>query len=211
MSLFASITGGMNTGETKFDTGPIADYLTADAVIQSDHPEIIATAKSIITDGSSELEKIQALFEWVRDEISHSADADRPEVTCSSIEVLQLRTGACYAKSHLLAALLRSQDIPCGFCYQTFEADGVSDLVHGLNGVFLSETKTWIRFDPRGNAHGCSSPALFDLSNENARLAFPEFDFLDRKIYASPLENVLTKLRQHTERSHLWKDLPRAP
>lgn len=39
-------------------------------------------------------------------------------VTCSASDVLQHRSGICYAKSNLLAALLRKEGIPTRFCYQ---------------------------------------------------------------------------------------------
>ena len=45
-------------------------------------------------------------FTWVRDEIQHSVDFRRDEVTCRASDVLAARTGFCYSKSHLLAALL---------------------------------------------------------------------------------------------------------
>jgi len=36
-------------------------------------------------------------------------------VTCKASDVLIYGTGYCYAKSHLLAALLRANAIPAGF------------------------------------------------------------------------------------------------
>jgi transglutaminase-like putative cysteine protease len=188
-----------------------SDYLGADPVVQSDHPRIKAAAKAIAAHCATPLETIKALFEWVRDDVSHSNDAGRPEVTCTSLEVLDALTGACYAKSHLLTALLRSQGIPCGFCYQVNTDEGFEGTLHGLNALYLQETKNWIRLDPRGNTSGCRSPAVLDLSNEDARLAFPELPFLDNKIHAAPLPEVVHKLKEHEHRNDLWKDLPQAP
>ncbi len=75
----------------------------------------------------------------VRDNVSHTRDASREEVTCAASEVLAAGTGICYAKSHLLAALLRAVGIPAGFCYQVYhEPLHVSDskiALHGLVGV----------------------------------------------------------------------------
>lgn len=65
-------------------------------------------------EGQSEIEKAKTAFEFVRDEISHSWDIQSTIVTCKASEVLQYS----YAKANLLAALLRSQGIPTGFCYQ---------------------------------------------------------------------------------------------
>ncbi len=57
-------------------------------------------------------------FEFVRDEVRHSWDFKENPVTCHASEVLRHRTGYCYAKTHLLAALLRANRIPAGLCYQ---------------------------------------------------------------------------------------------
>ncbi|MBL0716467.1 MAG: transglutaminase family protein [Desulfosarcina sp.] len=67
-------------------------------------------------------------------------------------------TGYCYSKSHLLAALLRANDIPAGLCYQRLT---VSDnkppfCIHGLNAVYL-EQHGWYRLDARGNKSGVTA------------------------------------------------------
>jgi transglutaminase-like putative cysteine protease len=66
--------------------------------------------------------------------------------------VLLHRTGYCYAKSHLLAALLRASGLPAGFCYQRLSLDGIGPpyTLHGFNGVCLPEFG-WYRVDARGN------------------------------------------------------------
>ncbi|MEO1299659.1 MAG: transglutaminase-like domain-containing protein, partial [Cyanobacteria bacterium J06636_16] len=81
---------------------------------------ILDIARSLAS-GAQTVEAIaQACFEWVRDEIHHSVDYQLNPVTCRASEVLQHKTGYCYAKSHLLAALLRANHIPTGFCCQRF-------------------------------------------------------------------------------------------
>src|SRR5262245_37511061 len=76
-------------------------------------------------------------FEFVRDEIQHSGDAQSGPATCVASEVLAHRTGYCYAKSHLLAALLRANGIPAGFCYQRLSIDdtGPPFSLHGFNAI----------------------------------------------------------------------------
>ncbi len=49
-------------------------------------------------------------FRWVRDNIRHSGDCHDDVVTLSASDVLLHGTGLCYAKSHLLAALLRANE-----------------------------------------------------------------------------------------------------
>ena len=87
-----------------------------------------------------------------RDEIQHCMDFRRLEVTCRASEVLEAGTGFCYAKSHLLAALLRANSIPAGFCYQRLSIDGVWPpfSLHGFNAVWLPDFG-WYRIDARGN------------------------------------------------------------
>nr|WP_320193052.1 transglutaminase family protein [uncultured Desulfobacter sp.] len=66
--------------------------------------------------------------------------------------VLKYKTGYCYAKSHLLAALLRACNIPAGLCYQrlTIANNKAPFCLHGLNAVYL-QRHGWYRIDSRGN------------------------------------------------------------
>ena len=189
------------------ESTPIEPYLRATPIVDANHPDIVSMGLSLTESAESETEKVRRLFEWVRDEITHSRDASLNVVTCAAAEVLQSRTGLCYAKAHLLAALLRSIGIPCGFCYQTFDADGS---LHGLNGIYLSEAKKWIRLDPRGNTSGAARPARFDLSEERNRLAFPADPFLDDCVYAEPLPHIVQALHSHRALVSLWNRLPKA-
>lgn len=104
------------------------------------------------------------------DEIRHSWDHRLNPVTCSASTVLEHGTGYCYAKSHLLAALLRANGIPAGLCHQ---CPGIADgrppyCLHGLNAVHLAG-HGWYRIDARGNKPGID--AQFTPPVE--RLPFP--------------------------------------
>ncbi|MGA9085354.1 MAG: transglutaminase domain-containing protein [Methanoregula sp.] len=82
----------------------------------------------------------------------HSWDYKANPVTLSASAVLERKTGYCFAKSHLLAALLRANAIPAGLCYQRLKnhADvGPAFYLHGLNAVWLEEYG-WYRADARG-------------------------------------------------------------
>jgi len=136
-------------------------------------------------------------FEFVRDAIQHSWDFQRNPVTCKASNVLKHGTGYCYAKSHLLAALLRANGIPAGLCYQrlTISDDKPPFSLHGLNAVFLEEF-CWYRVDARGNKPGVD--AQFCPPGE--KLAFPiitegEANFPD--IYAEPLPVVVQALTEN--------------
>src|SRR5262245_23707764 len=102
-----------------------ADYLLSSDIIDWHHPEIRALASSLAGTEQEPANIAQRCFEWVRDEIQHCMDFCRTEGTCAASEVLQHGTGFCYAKSHLLAALLRANNVPTGFSYQRLSFDGV--------------------------------------------------------------------------------------
>lgn len=137
----------------------------------------------------SEIEKIQIAFQYVRDEIAHSWDIQSETVTCTATEVLEHKQGICYAKSNLLAALLRSQGIPTGFCYQRlmlFDKPEKGYSLHALNAVFIQSLNKWIRLDARGNKKGVN--AQFSITEEKlAFLVNEKFNEMDYPtIYVAP-------------------------
>ena len=189
----------------------IEEYLKEDDVIDYSNDIIAQLANSLFQKADSEIEYIEAAYEYVRDNISHSADINRDIITCTASEVLRAEHGICFAKSHLLAALLRCKSIPTGFCYQKLILDDETAPVliyHGLNGVYIKEYKKWIRLDARGNKEGVN--AQFSIDKE--QLAFPirlekgEEDGFT--VYPNPDMKILEKLREHKTRTELWNDLP---
>lgn len=155
--------------------------------------------------------KARAIFEWVRDFIPHTKDIGGDVVTCSAIDVLGQGTGICFAKSHLVAAMMRLEGIHCGFCYQIFENDIADDgdamALHGLNAVFLKTSSKWHRIDPRGNRDDICG----EFSIEEEVLAFPEMEFMDDCIYAQPLKIVTNGLNKAKDIKSLWPNLPSIP
>jgi transglutaminase-like putative cysteine protease len=131
------------------------EYLQATEVIDWQDPAVLELAQHIASGHQTPDLIAKACFEWVRDEIRHSFDYQMNPVTYRASEVLQYRTGYCYAKSHLLAALLRANRIPSGFCYQRLSIDdkGAPYSLHGFNAIYLSEVG-WYRVDARGNRKG---------------------------------------------------------
>ncbi len=183
-------------------------YLEATAVVDWDQPEVIALARTLAKGRDDPVAVARRCFEWVRDEIKHSGDFGLEPVTCSASQVLLHRTGLCYAKSHLLAALLRANAIPAGLCYQRLSLDGVGPpfCLHGFNAVHLSGTG-WYRADARGDKPGVAT--AFDPPLE--RLAFaPQLDgeatFDD--IWSSPLPCVVEALTRHGSCAQLLSNLP---
>ena len=91
-------------------------YLAPSPCIDFHAPNIQAQARALAGLAASRDDLIRRCFEFVRDEIRHSADFQLNPVTCRASDVLTHRTGYCYAKSHLLAALLRANGVPAGLC-----------------------------------------------------------------------------------------------
>lgn len=123
-------------------TEHIEEYIKEDEIIDYSNEMIVKLAEELYEQSGNETEYIRAAYEYVRDHISHSADINEDIITCSASEVLKEGHGICFAKSHLLAALLRYKSIPTGFCYQKLILDDETAPVliyHGLNGVYMKE------------------------------------------------------------------------
>ncbi|WP_189263538.1 transglutaminase domain-containing protein [Streptomyces fuscichromogenes] len=189
-------------------TADLSAYLAADEVIDHHHPVLRETAARLWAGVDDSYGYARAAYEFVRDAIPHSADADDPRVTWRASDVLESRTGICHAKAHALAALLRAEDIPTALCYQRLAHDGGGHAVHGL--VAVRFRGAWHRQDPRGNKPGVD--ARFSLDGE--RLAWvpdPRSNEMDYPVlYAEPHPVVLGALRAAPDRAHLWTTLPTA-
>jgi transglutaminase-like putative cysteine protease len=134
------------------------EFLRATEIIDSAHPTIVATAAEIAGEARDDEEVAGRCFRWVRDFVRHSSDHPIPVVTCTASDVLRHRVGFCYAKSHLLAALLRARGIPAALCYQrlAYDAPASGFFLHGLVAVHL-QRYGWYRIDPRGGRPGISA------------------------------------------------------
>lgn len=181
-------------------------YLASCDVIDSAAPAIVDCAERLA--GPNEAQTAKACFEFVRDTIRHSADYELNPVTCRASDVLQHQTGYCYAKSHLLCALLRANKIPAGLCYQRLSIDGLGSpfCLHGLNAVYLEEFG-WYRIDARGN----KADIVARFSPPVEQLAFQisvagEQDFPE--IWKRPQASVTSCLREYDDWRDVYRNLP---
>jgi transglutaminase-like putative cysteine protease len=124
-------------------------FLRATDVIDFGHPAVRALAAELAADDP--VETARRAFEWVRDRIVHTDDRPADVVPCAASEVLAAGTGFCYAKCHLLAALLRANGVPAALAYQRL-ASGDGFVLHGL--VACGLPSGWYLCDPRGNNPG---------------------------------------------------------
>ncbi len=183
-------------------------YLESSKYIDWKSPNILTLAEELAKGKDSEISIAKACFEWVRDNIKHSADYKLNPITCKASDVLNKGTGYCYAKSHLLAALFRANKIASGLCYQRLSVyeNGAPYCLHGLNAVYL-KNMGWYRIDARGNKAGVDSqftPPLeklaFTITEEN------ESDF--REIWHTPLPIVIEVLEKYNTYSEVLENLP---
>jgi transglutaminase-like putative cysteine protease len=183
-------------------------YLTSSECIDWHHRDVAQKAAELAEGCSSEEALARKCFEFVRDSIKHSGDFKLNPVTCRASDVLRQGTGYCYAKSHLLAALLRANGIPTGLCYQRLAvgSEGPPFCLHGLNALYLQQYG-WYRVDPRGNKPGVE--AAFSPPTE--RLAFPiltKGETLLPEIWPEPMPMVVAILTHCTTVEQVADNLP---
>lgn len=188
----------------------LSEYLKPSEIIDFGTQEIVDCANSLVQGLNDEILISKRIYEFVRDKIHHSFDIKGKVITCKASDVLIHGQGICYAKSHLLTALLRYLGIPTGFSYQKliFSDENPSIVLHALNAIYLKEMDKWIRLDSRGNKEGVN--AQFSLEEE--MLAFPvrsELGEVDIKtVYADPNVNVVLALQKSKTLEELEKNLP---
>ncbi len=188
------------------------DYLAEiPPFIRFDTPLVAQTIDKIKKTTSDKKEQAKMAFEIARDDIQHSFDTKSKRITIGAEEALEYKDGICFAKSHVLATLLRGLGIPSGFCYQRVLRDGKTvesgHALHGLNAVYFDDTG-WFRVDPRGNKPGIDSQFRWDKE----QLAYPirsEFDEVDYpQIYTKPLESVLESMQESEDCGALFFNRP---
>ncbi len=182
-------------------------YLEVSTYIDWQHADVFELSQSLAKNCTDKYDIIRNCFEFVRDEIKHSWDYQQNPVTCKSSEVLKYGTGYCYAKSHLLASLLRANNIPTGLCYQRLTIDDKPPFcLHGLNAVYL-ENFGWYRLDARGNKQGI----MADFCPPIEKLAYStridgEIDLPE--IWSKPLPIVIEVLSKYNTYQEVAENLP---
>lgn len=183
-------------------------FLASSEIIDFTHPNVAAKARELASECVSDVEIAKRCFEFVRDEIRHTGDAGEGRSTLKASEVLEQAQGWCYAKSILLAALLRANGIPTALCYQRLSCGEYIEgkhCLHGLNAVYLKEYG-WYRIDARGNKEGVD--AQFNPPYE--KLAFSlgdgEYDLPER--YAEPLEVIVSALKTRKNYAEMVNHFP---
>ncbi len=183
-------------------------YLANSEYINWHHPLVAAKAGELSRGCLDDVEIARRCYEFVRDEIRHSMDFKLNPVTCKASDVLLYGTGYCYAKSHLLAALLRASGIPAGLCYQRLlvETNGERYSLHGLNAVYLRDFG-WYRMDARSNKDGVQAEFCPPVEKLTFSIVEPgEADLPE--IWAEPLPAVAKVLIESATWQEVYDNLP---
>jgi len=184
------------------------NYLKETEIINYSDSSIQALATSLARGCKTDEEIAKHCFLYVRDQIQHSGDYKDDITTYKASDILKHGTGWCYAKSILLAALLRANNIPTAFCYQRLScSEYVKDVycLHGLNAIYLEEFG-WYKVDARGNKEGVN--AEFKPPHEQLafKLAAYEYDLND--LLEDPMPEVLEALKTYTTYEEMIHNFP---
>lgn len=183
-------------------------FLKASELVDFHMPNIQALASELAEGLSSDEQIAKKCFLYVRDEIRHSGDYKDEITTYKASDVLKHKTGWCYAKSILLAALLRANNIPTGFCYQRLScSEYVEDIycLHGLNTIYL-KSYGWYRVDARGNKEGVD--AQFTPPTEKLAFELQENEVDLPEIYDEPLDVVVKALKKYKTYDEMIHNFP---
>jgi len=191
-----------------FDSYFMEKFLEKTNIIDYQNKEIQSLAKDLSSNCKNNIEIAKNCFEYVRDNIRHSGDYKDNITTCKASDVLKYKTGWCYAKSHLLASLLRANNIPVGFCYQRLSCSEYKEdiyCLHGLNAIYLKDYG-WYRVDARGNKEGVD--AQFNPPIEKLAFELQKNEFDLPKIYEKPFEVVVQTLEKYKTYDEMINNFP---
>jgi transglutaminase-like putative cysteine protease len=195
------------------ESDDLGRYLEDTITIDWQTPTVMECAQGLLADVTNPEERLRRLFVFVRDEVAHSLDVSPERVTCRASEVLKEGHGLCYAKSHLLAALLRIAGLPSGFAYvRMADAERRGRFVlHGVNAVRWPATAEWIFLDASGRKGGprteCRLSPPFSLAawpDPEAGEGFLPF------VYRRPGKRVMDLLERAPDFATVIRNLPDA-
>lgn len=193
------------------ESDDLGRYLEDTITIDWQTPMISRTAAKLLDSVPEPEARVRSLFDFVRDEIDHSLDVKTDLQTCRASEVLKEKTGLCYAKSHLLAGLMRYAGFPTGFCYvRLADAERVGRFVlHGFNAVYWPKSQSWIYLDARGNSAEIDTVCRFEAPWSLA--SWPDAEkgegFLPF-IYKRPAKRIIDLLERAPSFAAVCRNLP---
>ena len=177
-------------------------YLCETEYIDFGNPLIKEKVNELRKEAMNSMDYMKRAYLFVRDEIVHTWDAKETIVSKKASDVLRNKTGICWTKSCLLAALLRANGIPAGISYQKLtradEDAREGYIIHALNTVYISELDRWIRLDARGNKENVQA----EFSIDQEKLAFivrPKLGEIDYHDNHPDLDKRLCKILEESK------------
>ena len=187
-------------------------FLCEDEYIDYSSQNIIEKSNELFVDKHSIYDKVKIAFEFIQNEIPHSSTIPNPIITSRASSVLKYKTGICHSKANLLAALLRLQNIPTGFCYQHItlaEDDSKGYALHCFNAIYINNN--WLKIDASNIIDGGNVPFSGDkpiFVYEN-RAEYDEYYF--DGIWATADMKVMKLLEKAKNRNELFDRFPEFP
>lgn len=131
------------------ESDDLGRYLEDTITIDWQTPIVSERATALLAGCDTPEARVEALFRFVRDEIADAVETPDAPLACSASQVLHAGAGLDYAKSHLLAALLRFAGVPTGFCYARLvdpEHPG-RFVLRGSNAIWWAPGACWVPLD----------------------------------------------------------------
>jgi len=195
--------------QTVWGTDTMRNFLQESKYVDFAAPIVIEKARTLFNNNFDAMQKARVAYGFVRDNIQHSFDINAKVITTKASDVLLHSTGICHAKANLLTALLRSQGIPSGFCFQRITRvgdDSKGYCVHCYNAAWLDGH--WVKLDARGNTNGKN--AQFSLGEPI--LAFPcrsqYQEYFWPGIYANSHAETMNVLERAVSLQDVLENLP---
>jgi len=133
------------------------DYLSPSEQVQSLHPDIAATAQSLMDEVQTEFDAVQHILSWIVDKVRYVT----PPAQYDALFTYEKGRGNCQNFSHLAAAMMRSVGIPVRIVngvtlnqpYTMTSAEGeftfkMGQGRHSWIEVYFPDLK-WVPFDPQ--------------------------------------------------------------
>ena len=139
---------------------PAAEYLQPNALIESDHPEIAALARTVAGDETDPWRAALRLTEWVAENLS----LDLGVVMAPASELVRDRRATCVGYATLLATLARARGIPSRVAMGMVYYGGIFG-GHAWTEVWADGR--WLPLDAAVYAPGVASAARFAVDESS--------------------------------------------
>lgn len=186
-----------NTSGTKYATAystsvtmklrdPFLPFLYSNQYVNfTDTSATVAKGKEITKGKTTDLAKVEAIFNWVTSNFTYDYDlaANPPTGYLPDVDkVLASKKGICFDYSAVMAAMLRSQGIPCklviGYAGKIYHAwiDVYIQGVGWVKNAIYFDGKNWTLMDPTFVSTGKGSSSIMKYvttsSNYSAKYAY---------------------------------------